>query len=152
MSAGVVSLGVLHAAVPALAAPTAPTPASDGTDPASALPCETTATACVSISDQKAWLTDDEGHVLRGPVPITTGATGYETPTGAFHVTWKDRYHVSREYDHAQMPYSVFFAPGEALHGGSLQRQSAGCVHLDPDDAKAFFNNMQVNDEVQIVS
>ena len=150
---GVVGIGILQAAVPALAAPAAPAPAPAGTAPAAAAatPCAPTAKACVDISEKKAWLTDGHGKVTRGPVPITTGAPGMETPQGTFHVMWKDQYHKSREFDRSPMPYSVFFAPGDAFHGGSLQRDSAGCVHLGPEDSKAFFQYLQVHDEVQIV-
>ncbi|WP_433800622.1 L,D-transpeptidase [Actinomycetospora sp. CA-084318] len=142
LTAGVVGAGVLQAAVPAFAAPAAAPGAP---------PCEVTAKACVSISQQKAWIGDGQGKLVRGPVPITTGGPGHETPTGIFHVMWKDQYHHSREYNQAPMPNSVFFAPGDAFHGGSLQRASAGCVHLGDEDSKAFFDFLQVNDEVQIL-
>ncbi|MDL5155125.1 L,D-transpeptidase [Actinomycetospora termitidis] len=142
ITAGAIGAGVLSAAVPAVAAP-AQAPGAP--------PCAATAKACVSISQQKAWIGDGKGTLVRGPVPITTGGPGNETPTGVFHVMWKDQYHHSREYNQAPMPNSVFFAPGDAFHGGSLQRASAGCVHLGDDDSKAFFDFLQVNDEVQIV-
>lgn len=150
---GVVGVGVLQAAVPALAAPApapAPAAAPAGNAPA-APPCAINMIACVSISQQKAWIGDGKGHLLRGPVPVTTGAKGMETPVGTFQVSWKDQYHVSREYNHAPMPYSTFFRPGVAFHGGSLQRASAGCVHLSTDDAKFFFEHLDVYDYVQVV-
>ncbi|MEJ2869819.1 L,D-transpeptidase [Actinomycetospora sp. OC33-EN08] len=140
LAAAAIGVGVLSAAVPALAAPAPGAP-----------PCAVTAKACVSISQQKAWIGDGKGTLARGPVPVTTGGPGNETPTGVFHVMWKDQFHHSREYNQAPMPYSVFFAPGDAFHGGSLQRASAGCVHLGDDDSKAFFDFLQVNDEVQIL-
>jgi hypothetical protein len=138
--AGAIGAGVLSAAIPAVAAPAPGAP-----------PCAVTAKACVSISQQKAWIGDGKGTLLRGPVPVTTGGPGNETPTGVFHVMWKDQFHHSREFNQAPMPYSVFFAPGDAFHGGSLQRASAGCVHLGDEDSKAFFDFLQVNDEVQIL-
>jgi lipoprotein-anchoring transpeptidase ErfK/SrfK len=53
--------------------------------------------------------------------------------------------------NHAPMPFSVFFADGGvAFHEGSLQTSSYGCVHLAHDDAVAFFNTLQVGDEVQV--
>ena len=138
--AGAIGAGVLSATVPAVAAPAPGAP-----------PCAVTAKACVSISQQKAWIGDGKGTLTRGPVPITTGGPGNETPAGVFHVTWKDQFHHSREFNQAPMPYSVFFAPGVAFHGGSLQRASAGCVHLGDADSKAFFDFLQVYDEVQIL-
>jgi hypothetical protein len=152
---GVVGAEVVQAAVPALAAPSPTAPSSDDPKPVedapAPTPCEKAAKACVSISGEKAWLSDGQGHLTRAPVTVTTGAKDQRTPLGTFHVMWKDRYHVSRESG-ATMPYSVFFAPGDALHTGKLDKQSSGCVHLGPDDAKAFFNDLQVNDEVQVVS
>jgi hypothetical protein len=145
-SAVVVGAGLLQFAVPALAAPAAPAPATK-----SATPCAITAKACVDISQKKAWLTDGKGHVIDGPVPVTTGGKGYETPTGTFTVMWKDKNHKSDEYDHAPMNNSVFFAPGDAFHEGSLQRQSAGCVHLSHDASEKFFDTLQVYDQVQIL-
>lgn len=147
---GVVGVGVLPVGAPALAS-TEPVPPSTTDATVATTPCATTAKACVSISKKKAWLTDGEGEIVRGPVPVSTGATGSETPEGTFHVMWKDRDHVSSEPGHVEMPWSVFFAPGDAFHGGSLRHQSAGCVHLDSEDAEDFFDYLQVNDEVQIV-
>ena len=94
-SAAVVG-GLLQLASPAFAAPPAPAPAA-APAPAtkSATPCAITAKACVDISQKKAWLTDGKGHVLDGPVPVTTGGKGLETPTGTFTVMWKDKNHKS---------------------------------------------------------
>jgi hypothetical protein len=155
LTGGAIGAGVLQAAAPAFAAPAPPpppAPAAPAPPPAPVkAPCEAAAKACVSIGQQKAWLTDGKGNVTRGPITVTTGGPGNETPQGVFHVMWKDQFHHSREYNQAPMPYSVFFAPGDAFHGGSLQRASAGCVHLGDEDSKAFFNYLQVNDEVQVL-
>lgn len=147
---GAVGAGLLQLAAPALAAP-APAPAAPAPATRSATPCAITAKACVDISQKKAWLTDGKGHVLDGPVPVTTGGKGHETPTGTFTVMWKDKNHKSDEYDHAPMNNSVFFAPGDAFHEGSLQRDSAGCVHLSAADSEKFFDYLQVYDQVQII-
>jgi hypothetical protein len=155
---GAVGVGLLQLAIPALAAP-APAPAAPAPAPAaapahatkSATPCAITAKACVSISQKKAWLTDGKGHVIDGPVPVTTGGPGYPTPTGTFSVMWKDKNHKSDEYDHAPMNNSVFFAPGDAFHEGSLQKASAGCVHLSAADSEKFFDNLNPYDQVQIL-
>lgn len=125
---------------PAVAAPTATPPP----------PCTPSADACVSLSADAAWLMSD-GVVTRGPVPITHGAPGDETPVGTFAVQWKDADHVSGEVPGAQMPYSVFFdLEGRAFHGGSLETDSVGCVHLGPGDDIAFFDALEPGDEVQI--
>ncbi|MDT7705983.1 MAG: hypothetical protein QOG20_1590 [Pseudonocardiales bacterium] len=113
-------------------------------------PCTYTARACVDLATNTAWLIHD-GSVTRGPVGISHGGHGEETPTGLFHVQWKDQNHRSAEFNNAPMPFSVFFADGGiAFHEGNPKNPSAGCVHLSHDDAVAWFNDLQVGDEVQI--
>ncbi|MCI2422856.1 L,D-transpeptidase [Saccharopolyspora sp. K220] len=114
-------------------------------------PCEAAAKACVSLSTKQAWLQED-GRTTYGPVPITSGKQGWETPTGVFHVQWKDADHRSAEFNNAPMPNSVFFTKtGVAFHEGSLQDQSHGCVHLSTTAAKRFFDTLQSGDEVQVL-
>ncbi|WP_226369837.1 L,D-transpeptidase [Pseudonocardia oceani] len=113
-------------------------------------PCSATAVACVDLVGLRAWLFE-EGQVLRGPVPISIGAGGEaRTPAGRFRVEWKNRDHVSGESG-GPMPFAVFFAPGGiAFHEGNLQTKSAGCVRLSREEASAFFDHLQVGDEVQV--
>lgn len=112
-------------------------------------PCRTAARACIELSSNRAWLIRD-GVVQSGPVPITHGRRGFRTPPGTFHVTFKNRDHVSSIYD-APMPYSVFFNGGIAFHQGSLREKSHGCIHLSRTAAKAFFNSLSRGDMVQVV-
>ncbi|WP_416796787.1 L,D-transpeptidase [Ciceribacter azotifigens] len=75
---------------------------------------------------------------------VSTARPGYRTPTGIFTARWASRYHRSRKYDNAPMPYSIFFKGGYAIHGTyevrSLGRPvSHGCVRLHPDNAAVFF-------------
>lgn len=112
-------------------------------------PCTVTADACVDLVGEQAWLLVD-GAVVRGPVPISSGGPGWETPTGTFAVEWKHIDHVSGEFG-TPMPYSVFFAPGGiAFHEGPIDHPSAGCVRLPATDAPAFFDALAVGDEVQV--
>jgi hypothetical protein len=120
-------------------------------------PCTAAARACVDLGAQKAWLISPAGKVLRGPVPISTGGPGRETPTGdVFRVYRKDKDHKSEEFklpngQPAPMPYSVFFADGGiAFHAGDPARASSGCIHLNTPDAVAFFNTLQIGDHVQV--
>jgi hypothetical protein len=114
-------------------------------------PCTASAKACVDLNSQHAWLLVD-GKPTRGPVEISSGAHGYETPAGTYKVTSKDKDHVSKEYG-SPMPYSVFFIAdaGIAFHEGHLVDGSAGCVRLEHEDAVAFFDTLKVGDEVQVV-
>ncbi|WP_243769617.1 L,D-transpeptidase [Amycolatopsis acidicola] len=116
----------------------------------SGTPCSITDGACVDVSAKKAWLLSG-GKVVYGPVSITTGRKGYATPTGMFHVLYKEKMHYSKEFDNAEMPNSVFFYPGDAFHQGSLSTPSHGCVHLSSSSSLKFFNTLSVGDAVQIV-
>jgi hypothetical protein len=77
--------------------------------------------------------------------PISTGAPGYDTPSGNFRPFRMEADHFSKEWDDAPMPHSIFFTPqGHAIHGSfyvkSLgRRASHGCVRLAPDNAKILF-------------
>jgi lipoprotein-anchoring transpeptidase ErfK/SrfK len=118
--------------------------------PPKGVPCDAGAAACVDLSANQAWLLAS-GKVAVGPVPITTGRPGHETPPGVFHVQYKDIDHLSREFDDAPMPYSVFFNSGIAFHEGSLTALSHGCVHLSSSAAQSFFAGLAVGDVVQVV-
>ncbi|GAA1873263.1 hypothetical protein GCM10009836_62810 [Pseudonocardia ailaonensis] len=120
-------------------------------------PCSISAKACVDLESQQAWLIQD-GKVTRGPVKIASGGNGQETPVGhSLRVYRKEQNHLSQESrlangDPAPMPWSVFFEDGGiAFHSGSPNRSSAGCIHLDPADAEAWFNYLQIGDKVQVV-
>jgi lipoprotein-anchoring transpeptidase ErfK/SrfK len=96
-----------------------------------------------------AWLIDN-GRVVRGPVRIQTGDRDTPTPLGTFTVQWKAQEYTSRQYL-TQMPYSVFFADGGiAFHEGRQDTPSGGCVKLIHEDAVAWFDFLQVGNEVQI--
>jgi L,D-transpeptidase catalytic domain len=113
-------------------------------------PCTAAARACVDLAAKQAWLIAD-GAVSRGPVPISSGGPGQETPTGDFRVEWKNSNHRSSEFDGAPMPFAVFFAEGGiAFHEGSVDSPSAGCVHLGHEDATYFYDFLQVGDPVQV--
>lgn len=134
--------------VSTLPSTTRPSPARRTTSTSSSTPCGLTDGACVSISDERAWLVRDGQVVLSSP--ITTGRPGERTRPGTFHVTWKDADHRSTEFDDAPMPWSVFFDGGIAFHAGSLSRQSAGCVHLSGSAARTFFRTLHVGDTVVV--
>jgi lipoprotein-anchoring transpeptidase ErfK/SrfK len=113
-------------------------------------PCGPQAKACVQLSTNTTWLTDN-GSVAYGGVPITSGKAGYGTPTGTFHVQYKDIDHYSKQFN-GPMPYSVFFTTtGVAFHQGSLKVKSHGCVHLSHADAVTFYNSLHPGDVVQVV-
>jgi lipoprotein-anchoring transpeptidase ErfK/SrfK len=77
---------------------------------------------------------------------VSTGAKGYDTPSGNFRPFRMEREHYSKEWDDAPMPHSIFFTTrGHAVHGSfhtkSLgRRASHGCVRLHPDNAAKLFS------------
>jgi L,D-transpeptidase catalytic domain len=77
--------------------------------------------------------------------PVSTGASGYETPTGAFTPSRLAKQHYSREWDNAPMPHSIFFTGGgHAIHGSHAVGRlgtpaSHGCVRLAPQNASVLF-------------
>lgn len=75
---------------------------------------------------------------------ISSGRSGYETPTGHYSVMRMEAEHFSDEYEQAPMPYAIFFSPrGLAIHGtyeGGLGRaRSHGCVRLAVGNARQLF-------------
>ena len=132
-------------AAPALPVPPAAAPAKPA-----GVPCAATVRACIDLAHNKAWLLRG-GVVEYGPVPITSGKPGYRTPVGTFRVLSKERLHLSRAFDNAPMPYSVFFIPGIAFHQGSLAVTSHGCIHLSKAAAIRFFGSLARGDVVQAV-
>jgi len=165
---------VIPVPVPALPVPALPAPVGPGAPPAAAplpaappvvpaapakppvppkpagVPCAPTVRACIDLAHNKAWLLRG-GVVEYGPVPITSGKPGYRTPVGTFRVLSKERLHLSRAFDNAPMPYSVFFIPGIAFHQGSLAVTSHGCIHLSKAAAARFFGSLARGDVVQAV-
>ena len=112
--------------------------------------CRPPTRACVDLNEGKAWLLNADG-VARGPVKMRGGADTAPTPRGQFTVQWKAQTYTSREYNRP-MPWSVFFAPGGiAFHQGAFDTPSYGCMKLEEDDARAWFDFLQVGDQVQVV-
>jgi hypothetical protein len=92
-------------------------------------PCTDDVRACVDLGSKRAWLIDD-GVIVRGPVQISPGGPGHETPKGDFRVEWKDTNHRSVEYDGAPMPVAVFFAEGGSAVCAARPRRRRGVLQL----------------------
>jgi hypothetical protein len=95
-------------------------------------------------SDGRFYAVDRDGTVwLSGAV--TSGAPQYRSPSGIFHILRKARYHMSNTYPDESginnMDYSLFFTKyGHALHKGSTNWLSRGCIHIQEKDIKSLFN------------
>jgi lipoprotein-anchoring transpeptidase ErfK/SrfK len=82
--------------------------------------------------------------------PVSTGRSGYGTPSGVFHPQTMARRWFSRKYYNSPMPHAIFFYYGFAIHGtNDISRlggpASHGCVRLHPAHAAALFALVQRN-------
>ncbi|MBR1210941.1 L,D-transpeptidase [Bradyrhizobium sp. JYMT SZCCT0180] len=80
--------------------------------------------------------------------PVSTGRSGYGTPSGVFRPQWMSRHYYSRKYYNSPMPHAIFFHHGFAIHGTTDIRRlggraSHGCVRLHPSHAAALFALIQ---------
>jgi lipoprotein-anchoring transpeptidase ErfK/SrfK len=74
----------------------------------------------VDKSAQRMTVTVNGEHLYDWPV--TTGGSGYDTPSGTFKPFRMEIDHYSDEYDNAPMPYSIFFTQtGNAIHGTNIR-------------------------------
>ena len=78
--------------------------------------------------------------------PVSTGLGG--TPSGSFRAQVLSRYHRSRIFGDAPMPYAIFYNGHYAIHGTAAiaqlgTRASKGCVRLHPSNAAVLFALVQ---------
>jgi lipoprotein-anchoring transpeptidase ErfK/SrfK len=74
---------------------------------------------------------------MRYSWPVSTGRSGYGTPSGVFHPQLMARRWFSRKYYNSPMPHAIFFYYGIAIHGTNNLSQlggpaSHGCIRLHP--------------------
>jgi len=77
--------------------------------------------------------------------PISTGRSGYGTPSGVYHPQLMARRWFSRKYYSSPMPHAIFFYGSFAIHGTyELSRlggpASHGCVRLHPSNAATLLS------------
>jgi len=95
-------------------------------------------------SDGRFYAVDADG-IVWWTGAITSGADDFKTPSGIYPVLYKKRYHMSKSYPDPSgennMDYSIFFTrQGHALHKGSVNWMSHGCIHIDPRDIPTLFH------------
>ena len=105
-------------------------------------------------SDGRFYAVDRDGTVWWSG-PVTSGAIEYRSPSGIFHVLKKARYHMSNVYPDESginnMDYSLFFTKyGHALHKGSVNWMSRGCIHIDEKDIAPIFKWATKNTKIVI--
>jgi lipoprotein-anchoring transpeptidase ErfK/SrfK len=75
---------------------------------------------------------------------VSTGATGFSTPTGSYTPFRMEVMHYSQEWDNAGMPHAIFFTTrGHSIHGsdhpGLGTPVSHGCVRLTLPNATTLY-------------
>jgi hypothetical protein len=114
---------------------------------AGALVCASGAQAAVQITIDKStqqMTVERDGRPLY-QWPVSTGRSGFDTPSGKFKAFRMERDHFSKEWDDAPMPFSIFFTQkGHAIHGyldtKNIGRPAShGCVRLTPANAGKLF-------------
>ncbi|HEY9671630.1 MAG TPA: L,D-transpeptidase [Waterburya sp.] len=80
-------------------------------------------------------------------LPISTGKRSTPTPTGTYAIQSKQRYsHMrGRDYNVPNVPYTMYFSGGYAIHGAYWHRNfgtpvSHGCVNLPVSQSRRLFN------------
>ena len=94
-------------------------------------------------SDGRFYAVDRDGVVWWSGA-ITSGADDFKTPSGIYSVKYKKRYHMSSAYPSTDgvnnMDWSIFFTnQGHALHQGSTDWMSHGCIHIDPKEIQTIY-------------
>ncbi len=132
----------------------------------------------IGLSEQRALFY--KGSDLVGVSIISTGREGYNTPTGHYRITQKDKDHVSSRfgdyvdasgnvvmkeidrdkdpmpkgahYDGAKMPYFMRITGGVGMHEGFLPGYPAshGCIRMPGFMAQAFFRNVEAGTPVEV--
>jgi lipoprotein-anchoring transpeptidase ErfK/SrfK len=105
-------------------------------------------------SDGRFYAVDRDGTVWWSG-PITSGAPQFRSPSGVFSIIQKKRYHMSTAYPDESginnMDYMMRFTKfGHALHKGSVNWMSHGCIHIDPKDVPVIYRWSRVGMPVVI--
>ncbi len=83
--------------------------------------------------------------------PVSTGLSGYSTPSGTYAASSMNKIWYSKQWDNAPMPHAVFFTKqGHAIHGTKEVKNlgkpaSHGCVRLAPENAATLFALVEEN-------
>ena len=95
-------------------------------------------------SDGRFYAVDRDGTVWWSG-PVTSGAPEFRSPSGIFTIFQKKRYHMSTVYPDESgvnnMDYMMKYTQrGHALHKGSVDWMSHGCIHIDPKDVPVIYH------------
>lgn len=96
---------------------------------------------CASQSKRKLWYVNN-GQVV-GVYDARFGSRRYPTVNGTFKIYWKRKKHYSHSF-HADMPNSMFFDRGRAIHFSAhfvktgWRSTSHGCINLRDYRASSY--------------
>jgi len=107
-------------------------------------------------SDGRFYAVDRDGVVWWTGV-ITSGADDYKTPSGIYTILRKARHYMSKTYPEENgvnnMDFALFFTHrGHALHMGSTNWMSHGCIHIAPKDISVIYNWAKIGDTKVIIT
>ncbi len=94
-------------------------------------------------SDGRFYAVDSDGTVWWSGA-VTSGADEFKSPSGVFPIIQKKRHHMSTLFPDESgvnnMNYMMKFTNGgHALHEGSVDWMSHGCIHIDPKDVPVIY-------------
>jgi lipoprotein-anchoring transpeptidase ErfK/SrfK len=119
------------------------TPGTSAEQPA--IPEEPKASILVNIDKSSQEMTVFVDGVEKYSWPVSTGQSGYSTPSGTYTASSMNKIWYSKQWDNAPMPHAVFFTKqGHAIHGTLEVKRlgkpaSHGCVRLSPENAATLF-------------
>jgi len=95
-------------------------------------------------SDGRFYAVDTDGTVWWSG-PVTSGAPEFRSPSGIFPIIQKKRFYMSKDFPDPfgvnNMNYMMKFTQnGHALHEGSIDWLSHGCIHIDAKDIPVIYN------------
>ena len=107
-------------------------------------------------SDGRFYAVDRDGIVWWTGI-ITSGADDYKTPSGIYTVLRKKRHYMSKKYPDEDgvdnMDFAIFFTnQGHALHMGSVNWMSHGCIHIAPKDIPVLYNWAKIGETKVVIT
>ncbi len=108
--------------------------------------------AVIALAQQRVSVYGASGKIMEAPV--STGATGHETPAGIYSILEKEEEHHSNLYDDATMPFMERLTwTGIAMHAGHLPGYPAshGCTRLPYGFAQELYEVTKPGMRVVIV-
>ncbi len=108
--------------------------------------------AIIALAQQRVSIYGGAGKIMESPV--STGATGHETPAGIYSILEKEEDHHSNLYDDASMPYMERLTwTGISMHAGVLPGYPAshGCTRLSWGFAQKLYQATKPGMRVVIV-